>query len=103
MVLEPTSFTLLTDLSSSPPSFSLNCTTQSFPPTEVRWSRDGQSLPLSGETYQSSQQLRDALSTTYDNLLIVNGSLPGLYNCMATNERGSQSAVLDVISELSFD
>ena len=101
VVLETISFTLLTDLSSSPPSYSLNCTTQSFPPTEVSWSRDGQPLPLSGETYQSSQQLRDALSTTYDNFLTVNGSLPGLYNCMATNERGSQSTMLDVISELS--
>ena len=100
VVRDPIAFTLLTDLLSPTPSFSLNCTSHSFPPTELSWSRDEQPLPLSEAPYQSSQQLRDALSTTYDNLLTVNGSLPGLYNCTAANERGSQSNTLDVTSEL---
>ena len=100
VVRDPIAFTLQTDLLSPTPSFSLNCTSHSFPPTELSWSRDEQPLPLREAPYQSSQQLCDALSTTYDNLLTVTGSLPGLYSCTAANERGSQSNTLNVTSEL---
>ena len=41
----PPSFTLLTPLDQFPPIFSLSCVSTSFPPTNVSWRVDGESIP----------------------------------------------------------
>ena len=99
-VLEtPVGFHLLTALSFQPPSFVLNCTTTHTPPTTVTWTRNGGTLDSNSPLYSMSQVLRNATSTTYNNLLTVQGSREGEYSCTVSNDRGSLSANFSVVGK----
>jgi len=93
-------FHLLTALSSHPPSFTLNCTSSHSPPTMVTWTRNGETL-TSSSPYSISRVLKNAVSTTYNSLLTVQGSLEGEYSCAVANDRGSNSATLTVVGMLT--
>ena len=54
VVTSPPSFKLLSNLSDYPPLFTLTCTSISFPPTFVNWTRDGEDVS-EDEDFQSSQ------------------------------------------------
>lgn len=92
-------FHLLTALSFQPPSFVLNCTTTHTPPTTVTWTRNGGTLDSNSPLYSMSQVLRNATSTTYNNLLTVQGSREGEYSCTVSNDRGSLSANFSVVGK----
>ena len=66
--------------------FTLNCTSTNSPATTVTWTRNG--ATVTGSTYQLTQLLRDGVTATYDNLLVVDGEpdeITGTYTCSVAN------------------
>ena len=59
----------------------------------VVWTKDGRALP-SDLSYTTMQMLRDGMSATYDNLLMVSGhysELVGIYSCIVHDSLGRNS------------
>ena len=96
-IVATSAFHLLSHDHHYPPTFTLTCTTMAFPPTTLTWTLNGSSLDLStNNSFSSAQQLRDARSSTYDNILTVSGAEVGDYNCSVSNDRGARSANITV-------
>ena len=93
-------FTPLTPRTTHSSDFTLTCPSTSFPPVFTTWLRDGQPVaPGGGQQFQSWQVMADALTTSYNNILRVNGSLAGEYQCRLGNSQGNASASLMVRGE----
>ena len=93
-------FSLLTELTTHPPQFTITCPSSSSPPLSTVWSRDGTEVAIGGEQFESSQVLVNASSSHYDNVLSVTGDLVGVYRCEVRNDRGSSRSSLTVRGEL---
>lgn len=86
-------FRLLSHAYDYPPTFSITCISTAFPPTTLEWRLNGSIL---SNSFSSSKQLRDAVSSTYYNILTVNGASVGQYSCSVANDRGTNSANITV-------
>ena len=95
-IASPVEFQLLSHASAYPPIFTLTCISTAFPPTTLEWSLNGSPLDLSSNSFSSSQQMRDASSSTYYNILTVSGASVGRYSCSVANDRGTNSANITV-------
>ena len=76
----------------------LKCTSTSSPPANVIWSKDGASLS-NNSSYETVQILRNGMTATYDNYLLVNGSpseLLGVYSCIIHDSLGRNSGTSTV-------
>ena len=85
---DPVSILSLKEASTPSQAFTLNCTSTGSPATIVTWARNGESLSTDDGTYQNVQILTDAISATYDNLLIIHGQpddIVGEYRCSVEN------------------
>lgn len=70
--------------------FTLNCTSINSPATTVIWTKDRE--VVSDE--ESYQILRDGLTATFDNILVVNSTpdeLMGTYSCSVLNSAGQSN------------
>ena len=92
-------FSLLTDVTTHSPHFTITCPSSTFPPLSTAWFRDGQSLAPDGQQFQVSQVLVDPAASGYDNVLSVSGNLPGQYRCVVRNNVSSSEASLEVRGE----
>lgn len=95
VVKRPVMFQLLSFPTVYPPTFSINCTTIMFPPTTISWFLDQSLFDVRGMN-SAYQNVRNALTTTYDSVLTVSGGQAGTYRCTASNSRGSDSAEIFV-------
>ena len=82
----------------------LNCTSTASPAMSVVWRKDGSSLANSSSSYNTSQQLRNGVTATYDNILSINAApseLAGAYSCIIHDSlgRNSQTASIQVNGE----
>ena len=89
-------FSLLTNLTTHPSHFTITCPSSSTPPLSSVWSRDGGTITVDGEIFETSQVLVNASTSRYDNVLSVSGDLVGVYGCEVGNDRGSSQASLTV-------
>ena len=82
------------------PAFIVNCTSTGSVATTVNWFKSGQLLS-SGILYEVVQILRDGVTSTYDNLLLVYSpvinELTGEYRCEVSNNLTGQPAVRDTV------
>ena len=69
--------------------FTLTCTSTAFPPTTVTWTLDSEALPEG--VSDSSQQLQDAPTSTFENTLVVTSPVGGTYRCTVGNSQGDNS------------
>ena len=74
--------------------YTITCTSTGSPPTLVSWERNGVILSnsASDEKYKFSKKVIDRATSTYDNVLTVNGNFAdavGNYTCNITNSLGS--------------
>ena len=92
----PVEYRLLSHPYAYPPIFTVTCISTTFPPTTLEWRLNGSPLDLSSNTFSSSQQLRDAASSTYHNILTVSGASVGQYSCSVSNDRGANAANITV-------
>ena len=101
--MDPITLQVISPTSNYPLSFSLNCSSTSYPPTVVSWLLNGaEQLPVSSS---SSQLVRDTLTTTYDNILsIIDFNMTGrlTFTCIVNNTRGSQSAEVVIRGKILF-
>lgn len=89
----PVVFQLLTDLSQSPPGFSLAVNSTSSPPTTVVWTRNA--LPPTSSS--QSLVLTDGVSANYTSTLVVVGAgLGGVYQCNVSNAAGTNTVSFTV-------
>ena len=97
VLASPVEFSLLSHFYDYPPTFSINCISTAFPPAQLRWRLNGSPLDTSASiSFSSSQQLRDAVTSTYHNILTVSGAIGGQYSCSVSNDRGTNSANITV-------
>ena len=82
------SFELETEITEDPPRFSLTCTTEGGPATNVEWERDGVAI-VDDANHSSSQIVVDAVDAEYDNVLVVTGRNGGEYSCTVSHARTS--------------
>eukprot|EP00731_Ephydatia_muelleri_P002805 Em0001g2805a len=73
---------LLTAPAVDPPVFQLNCTSTRSPATIVKWTINGSTAE--GGRFASYQILKDPVSSTYENILVVTGNVFGLFVCNVT-------------------
>ena len=92
VIASPVKFQLLSHAHDYPPTFTVTCISSAFPPTRLEWSLNGSPLDLSSNNFSSSQQMRNATSSTYYNILTVSGASVGQYSCSVANDRGTNSA-----------
>ena len=88
-------FTLHTEVTVSPPEFTVTCRTEGGPATNVTWRHDGAELP---EDYNKQSQiiLDTSQNSVYENRLRVRGRESGIYLCSIDNvlsKRGSSIMV----------
>ena len=72
----------------------LTCTSTGSPPTNITWTKDGETLMTDGTMYSLTQTLADRTTSTYNNTLIVEASfvdIIGEYSCNVTNSIGTTS------------
>ena len=78
----------------------MNCTSTGSVATTVKWFKSGQLL-LPGILYEMVQILRDGVTSTYDNLLVVHTPIiserTGEYHCEVSNNITVSTAVRDTI------
>lgn len=80
-------FSLLTNLTTHPPQFTITCPSSLYPPLTTIWSRDDTQLIIDGDTpFNAWQVLVNASTSRYDNILCVNGDLLGVYKCVVGDE-----------------
>ena len=96
ILASPVEFQLLSHAYDYPPTFTVTCISRAFPPTRLEWTLNGSPLDLSSNSFSSSQQMRDASSSTYYNILTVSGASEGQYSCSVANDRGINTAGLTV-------
>ena len=92
----PVEFQLLSGVYEYPPTFIINCSSTVSPPTTLEWTFNGLPVDLTSSSFSSSQQLRNAVSSTYDNILTVAGARAGQYSCSVSNDRGAYSGNITV-------
>ena len=76
--------------------FTMNCTSTGSVATSATWYKDDQVINP-GFFYDTVQILRDGVTSTYDNLLLVFSfsvsELPGVYRCEVSNSLSGSSTV----------
>ena len=82
----------------------LTCISTGGPATTVTWRRDGVVITLNA-TYQQTQALTNATTSTYQTVLAIDPSVDqsdivGTYNCTVENARGESSETVVVPGEL---
>ena len=82
------------------------CISTRSPATVVSWMKDGVIIDESSTDYTVTQTITDRASSTYSNILAVSvgvsGGVHGRYICTVSNDLGSDSEVVVVMSELDF-
>ena len=82
------------------PAFTVNCTSTGSVATTVNWFKSGQLLSP-GILYEMVQILRDGVTSTYDNLLLVHtltiNELTGEYRCELSNNVTRSPAMRDTM------
>lgn len=53
-----------------------------------------------GNVFESYQHLRDARTSTFDNILRVGGAFAGLYRCTVGNDGGSNAREIEITGAL---
>lgn len=81
--------------------FTLTCTSTGFPPTFVTWSRDGQVIS-DDNIHDIYQQLLDARTSTFDNVLRVTARQGGVYRCLVGNTGGSNFREIEIRGNASL-
>lgn len=84
-------------LSFYPVNFKIECSSLTYPPTNVTWFKDNNEIIPSAPEYVTYQIMEDGKTTNYTSVLEVNGSnAPGVlhageYSCMLANGDGSST------------
>ncbi|KAL5503472.1 hypothetical protein EMCRGX_G010427 [Ephydatia muelleri] len=94
ILLPPVVFQLLTELSQSPPSFSLTIKSTSSPPTIVVWTRNG--VTFNNTMYVA---LTDGASANYTTTLVVEAGSGGVYQFTLSNVAGSSSTSIEIAAQ----
>ena len=86
-IIETAPVSVLSLQETSADDFSLNCSSTGSPPTNITWTKDGETVTMN-ENFTAIQYLRDGVTARYDNILII--SLPpaeviGTYTCSIHN------------------
>lgn len=75
------------------------CVSTGSPATRVSWMKNGVPLITDGSTYYSLTQIvTNRASSTYYNVLAVNGAVAGIYTCTVSNDMGFESREIPVLN-----
>ena len=68
--------------------FNVTCKSEGGPATTVTWTRNGNTLDLSGGTFKftATRRLDDPVTAAYTLILSVSGRLGGVYRCQVAKD-----------------
>uniref|UniRef100_A0A914V4X2 Ig-like domain-containing protein n=1 Tax=Plectus sambesii TaxID=2011161 RepID=A0A914V4X2_9BILA len=82
----------------------LACNADAWPRPQFHWEKDGRTLPHIRSKYESHEEVGDSYGSVAKLKVSQLGYEDfGTYACVATNEQGSHSAVIDLVESIASD